>query len=616
MNRRDFLKSVGLAVVALPQIGISASGSTSVLIEAESFQDPGGWGLDQQFMDQMGSPYLLAHGLGNPVKDAVTTVKFPETGEYKVWVRTKDWVGQWKTPDTPEVLKAKGTPGEFQIIVNGKTLPAIFGNEGAEWHWQDGGKITISGKKASLALHDLTGFDGRCEAILFTTDEKLVPPNTGKEMAEFRRQLLGLPGKPQNAGKFDLVVVGGGIAGTCAALSAARLGLTVALIQDRPVLGGNNSSEVRVWLSGEVNKEPYPRIGDIVKELDQKRRGHPGTGDMYEDEKKLSLVKSEKKIKLFIDFRANEVQVDSGGIKTVVAQNTRTGRKMSFKGKFFADCTGDAIIGVLAGADHETRMKDHMGPSNLWNAKDTGSPVTFPRCPWALDLSTKPFPGRGQGSAQWSKKGVDSLGRWFWETGFDWDPIKDREKMRDWNMRAMFGAWDALKNVDKLYPNHVLEWSAYISGPRESRQILGDVILNREDLVNSRKWDDGCFPCTWSIDLHTPHLAYQKGFEGNEFISQCTGDKFPRPYWAPYRCLYSRNIPNLFMAGRDISVTHDALGVVRVMRTCGAMGEIVGMAASLCKKHSATPRDVYQKYLEELKQLMAKGTGKVEPAKP
>ena len=456
----------------------------------------------------------------------------------------------------------------------------------------------------------MTGFDGRCDAILFTRDDELVPPNAGREMSEFRTRLLGLPEKPEEAGAFDLVVTGGGIAGTCAALAAARLGLQVALIQDRPVLGGNNSSEVRVWMGGEINQPPYPRVGDIVRELDQKRRAHPGTAEMYEDDKKLALVGSEKNIKLFLDFRANEVQAECGSIRAVIARNTRTGAKMRFAGRWFADCTGDAVIGVLAGADHETREKDHMGPSNLWSVRDAGSASAFPRCPWALDLSRSPFPGRGAGSAQWAKKGMDSLGKWFWETGFNWDPIHDREKMRDWNLRAMFGAWDVLKNVDRLYPNHVLEWSAYISGLRESRQLLGDVILARDDLASGRKWDDGCFPCTWSIDIHTPHPAYQKGFEGNEFISQASGDKFPRPYWAPYRCLYSRNVSNLFMAGRDISVTHEALGPVRVMRTCGAMGEVVGMAASLCRKHNAMPRDIYQKHLDELGQLMSVGVGK------
>ena len=117
--------------------------AASVFVECENFQNLGGWVLDQQFMDQMGSPYVLAHGLGNPVKDAITTVAFPEAGEYRVWVRTKDWVGQWKTADTPEALRARGTPGEFHLIVNGATLPTTFGNEGAAWHWQDGGKAKI-----------------------------------------------------------------------------------------------------------------------------------------------------------------------------------------------------------------------------------------------------------------------------------------------------------------------------------------------------------------------------------------------------------------------------------------------------------------------------------------
>jgi len=584
--------------------------AATVLVECESFKDLGGWGLDQQFMDIMGSPYIIAHGLGKPVKDAETAVSFPETGEYRVWVRTRDWVGTWKTPETPEALRASGTPGEFQLIVDGKPLPVTFGKEGAGWHWQDGGKVTVDKKAVTVALHDLQGFDGRCDAVFFTKDEKLVPPNAGKEMAEFRRKILGQPDKPEDGGEFDLVVAGGGIAGTCTALSAARLGLKVALIQDRPVLGGNNSSEIRVWLGGEVNKPPYPRIGDIVKELEPQKRAHPGTAEMYEDEKRIALVKAETNITLFLDYRANEVQVESGVIKAVVAQNTRTGARIRLAGMLFADCTGDATVGFLAGAEQETTSKGHMGPSNLWSVKDSGAPSPFPKCPWALDLDGKPFPGKEKNSAQWSKPGLNSLGQWFWECGFDWDPIVDREKMRDWNLRAMFGAWDVLKNKDKMYPNHELAWAAFISGPRESRRLLGDVVLSREDLVSGKKWDDGCFPCTWSVDLHSPNPSYQKGFEGNEFISRATHDAFPRPYWAPYRCLYSRNISNLFMAGRDISVTHDALGTVRVMRTCGAMGEIVGMAASICKKHNVTPRDVYKKHLDELKQLMSSGAVK------
>jgi hypothetical protein len=278
-----------------------------------------------------------------------------------------------------------------------------------------------------------------------------------------------------------------------------------------------------------------------------------------------------------------------------------------------------------------------MGPSNLWNVQDAGEPqpfprcecddtnaltmafaetrqpAAFPRCPWALDLRDKAFPGRRQQKGQWSNEGLGNLGTWFWESGFDRDPIADVEWMRDQNLRAMYGAWDTLKNVDKLYPNYKLKWAAYIAGKRESRRLLGDVVLTVDDFRASRAFADGCFPCTWGIDLHTPDPAFQKGHEGDEFISRATQGgqfKYQTPYWAPYRCLYSRNVSNLFMAGRDISVTHEALGPVRVMRTCGTMGEIVGMAASLCKKHDCNPRAVYQQHLDELKQLMVQGAGR------
>ncbi len=171
----------------------------------------------------------------------------------------------------------------------------------------------------------------------------------------------------------------------------------------------------------------------------------------------------------------------------------------------------------------------------------------------------------------------------------------------------MYGAWDALKNVDKLYPNHRIGWAAYIAGKRESRRLMGDLVLDVDDFLKNHAFDDGCFPCSWGIDLHTPDKKYKAGNEGNEFISTYTHGanyKYKGPYWAPYRCLYSRNISNLFMAGRDISVTHEGLGPVRVMKTCGMMGEIVGKAASICVSQNITPRDVYAKHLDDLKNLM------------
>ncbi len=609
------------AIHAAETGGRSAGVFDGVLVEAEGFAQRGGWVVDPQFMDQMGSPYLLAHGLGRPVADATTEVEFPGTGRYRVWVRTKDWVAQWNAP---------GTPGKFQVLVDGRPLDATFGTVGAQWHWQDGGSVDIAQRRIRLALHDLTGFEGRCDAVLFARDAQFIPPNRDPEMAVFRRACLGLPEQPEPAGEFDLVVTGGGIAGTCAALAAARLGVQVALVQDRPVLGGNNSSEVRVWLQGARNKEPWPRVGDVVAELEQKKSAHYGPeniGELYEDEKKLALVRAEPNIRLLLEHRVNAVETEGGQIRAVIAQEIHTGRRLRIAGRWFADCTGDAVVGALAGADYEIEPKGRMGPCNLWNVcecRDTNAlntdvdaepePQPFPRCPWALDLTDKPFPGRSP-----TNPDTKQLGGWYWESGFDRDPIAEMEYVRDWNFRAMYGAWDAMKNVDGVLPNHRLNWCAHILGKRESRRLMGDVVLCFEDLTSDRKFPDGCVPTGWSNDLHSPHPKYEQGFEGDAFIATANFGRFPaeregRPFWIPYRCLYSRNVANLFMAGRDISTKHDALGAVRVMRTGGCMGEIVGMAASLCRKYETTPRGIYEHYLAELQELMRRGAGQAPAA--
>ena len=644
-SRRDFIKVVGTAIpaAALPGIVFAAetakpaapsSSAENVLLEAERFEQLGGWVVDQQIMDLMGSSYLLAHGLGEPVRDAETPATFPTPGKYRVWVRTRDWVAPWKAP---------GSPGKFQVLLNGKPLHNTFGTEGALWHWQDGGTVKVSGT-VKVALHDLTGFEGRCDAVLFCRDLKFQPPNEIAALTRFRRTVLGQPEQPADGGQFDLVVVGAGIAGSCAAISAARLGLTVALVQDRPVLGGNGSSEVRVWPEGKIRQQPYPHIGDVVAELVPekpqdylKRSANAQAAEIYADERKLTVVHAESRITLMTEQRVNEVEASNGVIQSVVAQHTHTGRRVRLRARWFADCTGDATVGFLAGADYEMTREGHLGASNLWNVNDTPTakellkceckdtnalsrtvfltpaPAPFPRCPWAIDLTDKPFPGRKKFSARPDRESLKQLGDWFWESGFDRDPISDVEWMRDQNFRAMYGAWDALKNVDKLYPNYKLAWAAFIAGKRESRRLLGDVILDAKDFLENRAWPDGAFPCSWSIDLHTPDPADQKGQAGEEFIAQATEGKkgytYQGPHWAPYRCLYSRNISNLFMAGRDISVTHNGLGPVRVMRTCGMMGEIVGMAVSVCKQHDSSPRGVYERHLEELRGLMQRGVG-------
>jgi hypothetical protein len=572
-----------------------------LFLEAEQFSTRGGWVLDQQFMDQMGSPYLLAHGLGRPVADAVTTMTVPADGAYRAWVRTRDWVAPWGLP---------GAPGRFQVLVNGAPLGATFGTEGTAWHWQDGGMVELPVGDVTVALHDLTGFEGRCDALLFSADPAFVPPHDPVELTAFRRQALGLPVEPEDGGAFDFVVAGGGIAGICAAVAAARYGLRVALLNDRPELGGNNSYEICVNMGGETHLDPFPRLGDLVRTFESSVRLLGGTSTSAPaaaEDPRPAMLATEPNLTLLAGWRVVAAETADNTITAVIAQSIISGRQLRIAGRWFADCTGDGDVGYLAGADFDITLTGHMGPTNVWRALDTGAPALFPPCPWAVDLHDKPFPGRGEWSAQWARPGLGSLGQWFWESGFDDDPITDAERTRDRNFLAMYGAWDALKNVDGQYPTHQLAWAAYLAGKRESRRLFGDVVVTRGDLHGARTFPDACVPCTWHMDLHVPHRDYQRGFEGDEFISWCVQGPFPAPFWLPYRALYSRNLSNLFMAGRDISVTHEALGAVRVMGTTGMMGEVVGMAAALCHRHGTTPRGVYAEHMEELLGLLRAG---------
>ncbi|MBN2477445.1 MAG: FAD-dependent oxidoreductase [Pirellulales bacterium] len=611
-TRTTTATALGWLCVGLACSAVAAPPAGTVLVEAESFTNLGGWVVDQQFMDQMGSPILLAHGMGQPVEDAATVIEFPAAGTYRVWARTRDWVAPWNGP---------GAPGRFQLLVAGNPLKTTFGTEGDRWHWQDGGTVEIaSAGQVTLALRDLTGFDGRCDALLFSADDGFRPPHDGDELAALRRQLLGLSDRPQQAGSFDLVVVGGGMAGTCAAISAARLGLDVALIQDRPVLGGNNSSEVRVHLGGKIHLPPYPAIGGVVRELDPGHAGNAEVASKYDDPKKLAVVQAEKSLHLFLSTHACQVEKQGDRIVAVLAKDIRSGRVLRFAGRLFADCTGDGTIGYLAGADYrygrESRAetdeemapeepdRQTMGTSVMWYSVETDQPTTFPECPWAIQFNEHNY-----------QQAVS--GNWNWETGFRRDQIDQFEQIRDHGLRAVYGNWAYQKNhaPDKdRYARRKLGWVAFVGGKRESRRLLGDVILKQQDVDRQRPFPDACVTTTWSIDLHYPIQSDQ--FPGEEFRSRAAFHPV-QPYAIPYRCLYSRNVDNLFMAGRNISVTHVALGTIRVMRTTGMMGEVVGMAASVCMRYDARPRDVYTNYLDDLKVLMTCGVGKLPvPAPP
>lgn len=218
-----------------------------IFIEAESFQEKGGWIVEQQSMETLGSAYLMAHGMGIPVRDAKHTLTVEEDGLYNVWVRTRDWTAVWNVKDSA---------GTFQLLINGECLPVILGTNGEEWSWQKAGAIELGKGQYELSLHDLTGFNGRVDAIYFTTNEGI----PSEDISRMRQRLNWKEIVDQDE-EYDLIVVGGGVAGTCLALSAIRAGCKTLLLHDRGVLGGCNSSEIRVCMGGEIKYPPLYEYG-------------------------------------------------------------------------------------------------------------------------------------------------------------------------------------------------------------------------------------------------------------------------------------------------------------------------------------------------------------------
>ena len=580
--------------------------SADLFLEAESFNHKGGWVVDTQFIDQMGSSYLMAHGMGQPVRDALTRAKFKKSGQYTLYVRTYNWTSPW--------CDSEG-PGKFQVSINGLKLEKVLGSSGEKWGWQKAGSLFIEKGESVIRLHDLTGFNARCDALYFTTESN-APPEEIEKLTQFRKKLLRLPSKPETAGSFDLVVVGGGIAGMSTAISAARLGLSVAFVQNRPLLGGNNSSEIRVHLGGRIEAEPYKNLGNLQKEFGPLRSGNARPAEYYEDHKKLEAVLAEPNISLFLNYHVYRVEKKKNKISAIFAKHTENSREISLKAPLFADCTGDANLGYLAGAlfqmgrEAKSQYNESLAPESAddmtlgasvqWYSEKQDAETFFPNFQYGLIFNE-------------SNSEKVTMGEWTWETGMNMDQISEAEKIRDYGMLVIFSNWSYLKNEhpQNNYKNLSLAWVAYVAGKRESRRLIGDHILTENDIVNFTLYPDASAPTTWSIDLHYPDPKNSIHFKDTEFKSIAV-HKNIHPYPIPYRCLYSTNIDNLFMAGRNISVTHVALGTTRVMRTCGIMGEVVGMAASLCKKHKVVPRGIYEAHLEELKALMEKGVGNSE----
>ncbi|KIX92001.1 uncharacterized protein Z520_12272 [Fonsecaea multimorphosa CBS 102226] len=588
---------------------------SEILVEAEAFDDYGGWVLDSQFELEMGSPYLLAHGNGVPVADATTSIAIDDAGEYHVWVRAKDWVPGHH-------------PGRFTLAVNEIDLDTTFGMNDKDWNWQYSGKIRLRAGRTTLTLHDLTGFCGRCDAIFFSQHQRSPPEGADEAARAWRRRLRGLPDKPVDAGTFDVVVVGGGVVGATAALTAARLGDRVALVQNRPYLGGNASVEAGL--------RPRGVIGPVVEELIERH----SNGDLVAKQ----LLDAEPRATLFLEHTVYNATTNGRHIDSIDAREARSGREIRLSAPIYIDCSGRAILGRYVGAETlfgqeaqteygeslapPERDNMHHGNTVFFRTKMADSPVSFPDVPWAVEVAKDFSDLRGQ----LVRPGLDNgpgpqvvtannapdptvrrrmLGPMthFWEYGNWLDPYSQGENIRDHLLRAIYGTFSNVKTIQPdEYANLALDWVAFVPATGEFCRYKGDHVLTETDIRDHKHFPDAVVQNTGAFCLHYPGDKY-------DFRLKFWGwdERDGKPYDVPFRCLYSTNVANLMMAGKHISVTHVAGSNTKFMGNGAQHAIATAAAAHLCKKYRTTPRGLYEMHLSELRGITTSITGGKRP---
>lgn len=415
--------------------------------------------------------------------------------------------------------------------------------------------------------------------------------------------------KAEKIVRADLCIIGGGMAGLCAAIAAARRGVKVALVQDRPVLGGNASSEIRMWIRGASNDFPEYREGGLIEEIASDNIFYnPEMNFSQWDGVLYNKVTAEKNIMLFLNSSCVGAETKGGKILSVLVWQLTTYTRFRVCAEYFADCSGDCVLAEFTDAKYrqgrearaefgeslapERADRQTMGNSCLLQARETDHPVAYKAPPFAYKFRDEEFENRLDIHAPIQLRCENF---WWLELGGAGDALKDAEKYNRELIARAFGAWDYIKNSGRFdAAKWELDWVGFLAGKRETRRYCGDYTLTQNDIDEARVFDDEIAYGGWSMDDHNS-LGLETRQPPNIY------HLVKQPYSIPYRCLYSSNIPNLFFAGRNVSVTHMALSSTRVMATCAMMGQAVGTACALAKKYCTDPRGVLG-HIDELKQ--------------
>lgn len=406
--------------------------------------------------------------------------------------------------------------------------------------------------------------------------------------------------------KTDLCVVGGGLAGMCAAIAAARAGSKVVLMQERPVLGGNASGEIRMWVCGAKNCRETGIIEEI--QLENLYRNPDKLWPMW-DGILYGKVKAEPNITLLLNCSCCDAEMDGNTIHSITGWQMTTQSWVTVEAKFFADCSGDSILAPLTGAHYRVGRESAdefgekisntqpdpytMGLSCLIQARRLDRPVQFVAPSWAKKVTREEIERRMPDM----NDPMENF--WYLELGGNRDSIHDTETIRDDLVALAFGFWDYYKNSGEFEGAEYwqMDFLGFLPGKRESRRMMGEYIMTQQDVLTGGHFDDVIAYGGWPLDDHHPDGFYHEG-NPNQW-----GDT-PAPYGIPYRVLYSENIENLFFAGRNVSMTHAAMSSARVMATCALLGQAVGEAASMAVDYQSTPHGIYADHLDELKERL------------